>query len=172
VAHPEPERFISLFEKTLKHDSTSQVTEMIANTVAAIFRLGLANISTWAKFTRAQGFRHMIRHLVLYEPRQEIRHLMGRLIEDTVRIEAEEQSREAASVHETGPLTSFLWSTLSGHLREAEDYATQSYNFFKTCTILLQRVSAFPCETSSGHIRKTANDLCELLLNHESIEVR
>lgn len=171
IVHPTPQRLLEILSNALNHPRDTQVCDLVGHTMAAIFKLGLMSTSIWEKFQNTSGFPDLIQNLVLRESRQEMRSLMTLLIEETVKYETQEGSGAVASQDTRGLMTLFFWDTLSVLLEEAEDYAVQSYEFFKACTILLKRISASRTTGARNVVAKTAENLAHLLLRHESIEV-
>lgn len=172
LVHPPPEHLVELLSNVLRSGKANQVSELVGQTLAVIFRLGLSSTSTWEKFRRTSGFAILFQDLILRESRQEVRLLLTSLIEDIVALEAQSQAGKDDESVAKGPLTMFFWENFSILLEEAEDHAEQSYELFKTCTALLKTISASATDEARAAIRNTTKELAHLLLRHESIEVR
>jgi hypothetical protein len=155
-----------LLSTVLSHGNISLIQELVAQTLAAIFRLGISNPTTWEKFRRTPGFSIFFQDLILRESRQEVRVLLARLVDDVIILEAQQER----GIEESS-LTMFFWEIFSMLLEEAEEHATQSYEMFKTCTALLRHISASSAVESQMAIGDTTKKLGQILLAHESIEV-
>lgn len=172
MIHPPAEQFLELLSNVLSKGKANQVSELVGQTLAAILRLGLSSTTIWDKFTQTPGFAALFQDLILREPRQEVRLLLTRLIDDVLVLEAQRGQISDGNDVNRGPLTMFLWKNLSVLLEEAEDHAGQSFELFKTCTALLKHISASYTEEARTAIANTTRELAHILLQHESIEVR
>ncbi|KAK0385828.1 hypothetical protein NLU13_7005 [Sarocladium strictum] len=170
MIHPPAEQFLELLSNVLSKGKANQVSELVGQTLAAILRLGLSSTTIWDKFTQTPGFAALFQDLILREPRQEVRLLLTRLIDDVLVLEAQRGQISDGNDVNRGPLTMFLWKNLSVLLEEAEDHAGQSFELFKTCTALLKHISASYTEEARTAIANTTRELAHILLQHESIE--
>ncbi|KAF9765197.1 hypothetical protein IL306_002570 [Fusarium sp. DS 682] len=170
---PEPDRLVKMLSYAT--DCPSDIpSPVIAGALVICLRLSMLDDNFWAELSTNSDFMDILHCLLLTDPRQTIRSLSAKLIEELFTVISNatptgETDCEASVRPREGPMATYFWKVTSDMVKETTSFPYQCEELFKLIYSLLVKINARSPELLN--IAMFASQISQLLLEHTTIEV-
>jgi ubiquitin carboxyl-terminal hydrolase 34 len=147
---------------------------VIAGALVICLRLSMLDDKFWAELSTNSDFMHLLHRLLLTDPRQTMRSLSAKLVEELFTVmstttsigetdcETSVRSRECS-------MAEYFWKVTSGMVRQTTGFPNQCEELFKLVYFLLVKIYTRAPELLN--IAMFASQISQLLLDHTTTEV-
>ncbi|KAF7560328.1 hypothetical protein G7046_g3827 [Stylonectria norvegica] len=167
VQTPEPSRLVDILANAVSCPDEA-ASQLITGTLAVILRLSLLDVQFWDQLGANLNFSSLLQNLLLFDPRQSIRAVAAKQLEDATVAEEQVRSSSKDGMGNVNRLSKFAWSIAFGLIPKTLDVPSHCEEFFRLTHFLLLSITA----RSPGivDIPALTARASELLLDHTSTE--
>ncbi|KAF4441245.1 hypothetical protein F53441_12094 [Fusarium austroafricanum] len=178
LAIPQPARLVKILSYAV--DCPSEMpSAAIAGTLIICLRLSMLNDKFWVDLSTNSEFTSILHRLLLADPRQAIRSLSAKLVEELFAVmdhatPTGEPDCETSIRSCEGPLAKYFWAVVGNLIQQTTNFPNQCEEFFKLAHFLLVRINArapeelnmvvFACQISQLLLQHTTTELLDSLV--------
>ncbi|WZH42653.1 uncharacterized protein QYS62_003649 [Fusarium acuminatum] len=175
LAMPEPARLVDIL--TYAVGCPGEVpSPAVAGTLVICLRLSMLDDGFWTKLSTNSDFARILQRLILMDPRQAIRSLSAKLVEELFTVldhapATSEPSCEASTGTRDVELTKYFWTIVSDLVAQTASFPSQCGELFSLAHFLLARIkmrapdlfdiATFAACTSNLLLRHTTTETIE-----------
>lgn len=173
LAMPEPARLVDILSYAVGCPGEVP-SPAVAGTLVICLRLSMLNDGFWTKLSTSSDFAHILRRLILTDPRQAIRSLSAKLVEELFTVvdhvpATSEPSCETSTGTRDVELTKYFWTIVSDLVAQTAIFPGQCGELFSLAHFLLARIKMRAPDLFD--IATFAACTSNLLLGHTTTEV-
>ncbi|KAM0215002.1 hypothetical protein ACHAPQ_002853 [Fusarium lateritium] len=173
LAMPEPARLVEILSYAVGCPGEVP-SPVVAGTLVVCLRLSMLNDRFWTKLSKNSDFAHILQRLILIDPRQAIRSLSAKLVEELFTVvdhvpATSEPDCEASAGSRDIELTKYFWTIVSDLVAQTASFPQQCDELFLLAHFLLIRIKIRAPELFD--IATFAACTSNLLLEHTTTEV-
>lgn len=173
LAMPEPARLLEILSYAVGCPGEVP-SPAVAGTLVICLRLSMLNDGFWTKLRTNSDFAHILQRLILTDPRQAIRSLSVKLVEELFTVvdhvpAPSEPGCEASAESRDIELTKYFWTIVSDLVAQTANFPHQCEELFLLARFLLVKIKMRAPELFD--IATFAACTSNLLLEHTTTEV-
>ncbi|KIL84780.1 hypothetical protein FAVG1_12008 [Fusarium avenaceum] len=144
LAMPEPARLVDILSYAVGCPGEVP-SPAVAGTLVICLRLSMLDDGFWTKLSTSSDFAHILRRLILTDPRQAIRSLSAKLVEELFTVvdhvpATSEPSCETSTGTRDVELTKYFWTIVSDLVAQTASFPSQCGELFSLAHFLLARI--------------------------------
>ncbi|KAF4343618.1 hypothetical protein FBEOM_2417 [Fusarium beomiforme] len=169
---PKPDRLVKILSYATDCSSDTP-SPVIAGALVICLRLSMLDDNFWTELSTNSDFMGTLRRLLLTDPRQTIRSLSAKLIEELFTVIGNvtptgEADCEASVRSRESPMAKYFWKVTSDMVKETTRFPYQCEELFKLVYSLMVKINMRSPELLN--IALFASQISHLLLEHTTIE--